>query len=39
MRDGDLPALPVVRDDAVVGVLTDLDLVIRLWAPAPQARP
>ncbi len=39
MRDGDLAALPVVRDEAVVGVLTDLDLLTRLCEPGPETRP
>jgi CBS domain-containing protein len=33
MRDADLAALPVVRDDTVVGVLTDLDLLAWLDDP------
>jgi acetoin utilization protein AcuB len=38
MRDGERSALPVIRGDAVVGVLTDLDVLAWMAAEAPAAR-
>jgi CBS domain-containing protein len=39
MREGGLSALPVLRGDAVVGVLTDLDVLAWMSAEAPETGP
>ena len=38
MRDHDIGALPVARDDRLVGVVTDRDIVVRCLAQMPDLK-